>query len=542
MSSIHQTDVLRTSYDVAIVGAGHNGLIAAAYLAKAGKRVVVIESKGGPGGAAISARLFPEFDASISRYAYLISLVPERILSELGIRIATRQRQIASYTPYRDPGGKSCGLVFSNVDPTVSRDSVVSLTGLNSAWDRYQLFQAMQNSLASLIWPTILEPLRSKQEFRSAMTTNTQRRAWRSFVERPLGEAIEEYMDHDVLRGLVLTDGKIGVFTHPHDESLLQNRCFLYHTIGGGTGEWRVPIGGMGQFTQSLASVCLKHGVHFRFNSVAESIVQERAGYDLTFAATSPDMSHGEECETRQAVHASHILVNATPSRFAKLFGRTHQRKNTDEGSVVKMNFLLRRLPRLRDPATPARLAFTGSFHLDEGYQQMQLSYQQAATGGVPSMPPSEVYCHSLTDPSILSDDLCERGFHTLTLFGLDAPYRVFEKDNERVREEFAAAYFRSLDQWCDEPFEECVARSSNGSLCYEVKSPVDLEHEVGLDFGNIFHDQPSWFFAEDATHVGRWGVETDFPNVFNCGSSALRGGAVSGIPGHNAAMAVLGL
>jgi phytoene dehydrogenase-like protein len=96
------------------------------------------------------------------------------------------------------------------------------------------------------------------------------------------------------------------------------------------------------------------------------------------------------------------------------------------------------------------------------------------------------------------------------------------------------------MNQWLEEPLEDCLAVARDGSLCIESKSPVDIEHSLGMYHGNIFHDAPTFPFADNEEQAGTWGVETEFENVFVCGSSAQRGGAVSGIPGHNAAMKVL--
>ena len=102
--------------------------------------------------------------------------------------------------------------------------------------------------------------------------------------------------------------------------------------------------------------------------------------------------------------------------------------------------------------------------------------------------------------------------------------------------------FLESMNQWLEEPLEDCLAVARDGSLCIESKSPVDIEDSLGLYHGNIFQDAPSFPFAQAKHQVGTWGVETEFENVFLCGSSAQRGGAVSGIPGHNAAKKVLEL
>jgi phytoene dehydrogenase-like protein len=205
----------------------------------------------------------------------------------------------------------------------------------------------------------------------------------------------------------------------------------------------------------------------------------------------------------------------------------------------LKVNMLLKRLPRLRAGVSP-KDGFAGTFHIDEGYDGMQRSFEEAGRQALPSKVPCEVYCHTLTDNSILSPELRERGFHTLTLFGLDMPWRLFKDDNEGMRKRALGRCLEGLNSYLAEPIEGCLAVAKDGSPCVEVKSPVDLERELGMYRGNIFHSALSWPFAENRDPVGSWGVETEFPNVFVCGSSARRGGAVSGIPGHNAAMKAL--
>jgi phytoene dehydrogenase-like protein len=200
------------------------------------------------------------------------------------------------------------------------------------------------------------------------------------------------------------------------------------------------------------------------------------------------------------------------------------------------VNILLRRLPRLKAAGVDPRDAFAGTFHIDESYSQMRLSYQQADAGTLPERPPAEIYCHTLTDDSILGPDLRDAGYHTLTLFGLDAPYRLFEADHDARKAEMLRRYLDGLNRVLVEPIEDCLALDVNGAPCIEIKTPQDLERELALNRGNIFHGALSWFFTDDDARVGTWGVETPYERIYRCGSSALRGGAVSGIPGRNTA------
>jgi phytoene dehydrogenase-like protein len=119
-------------------------------------------------------------------------------------------------------------------------------------------------------------------------------------------------------------------------------------------------------------------------------------------------------------------------------------------------------------------------------------------------------------------------------------PYRLFEEDNGKARDEALQRYLAGINRFLEEPIEDCLAKDANGKYCIEAMSPVDLEKKIHLPKGNIFHGDLTWPFAESEEEVGQWGVETECPNLFLCGSSAKRGGAVSGIPGHNAAKKVL--
>jgi phytoene dehydrogenase-like protein len=201
---------------------------------------------------------------------------------------------------------------------------------------------------------------------------------------------------------------------------------------------------------------------------------------------------------------------------------------------------LLKRLPRLRDPRVTPEQAFAGTFHVNEGYEQLQRAYDEATAGRIPSLPPCELYCHTLTDPSILSDELRTAGAHTLTLFGLHMPARLFAPGDERAKAQAVEATLQSVNSVLAEPIEDCLWVDDDGAPCLEARTPTELEAELGLPGGHIFHRDLAWPFAESDEEVGRWGVETRWPNVWLCGAGARRGGCVSGIPGHNAARAVL--
>ncbi|MBO7937476.1 NAD(P)/FAD-dependent oxidoreductase [Streptomyces antibioticus] len=509
------------AYDAVIVGGGHNGLVAAGYLARAGRSVLVLERLDHTGGAAVSTRPFAGVDARLSRYSYLVSLLPEKIVQDLGLRFRVQGRTISSYTPVERDGRPTGLLVGGGEERT--RDAFARLTGGEREYAAWRRFYGMTGEVARRIFPTLTEPLPSRDELRRRIDDDE---AWRVLFEEPIGVAVEERFADDLVRGVVLTDALIGTFADAHDPSLKQNRCFLYHVIGGGTGAWDVPVGGMGALTDALAAAARDAGAVIATGHEAVRIATDGRTAEVTYRTA----------EGEGVASARHVLVNASPQALAELTEDTPP--GPAEGAQLKVNMLLTRLPRLRDTAVDPREAFAGTFHIAEGYRQLAAAHAQAAAGELPTAPPSEIYCHSLTDPSILGADLVERGYQTLTLFGLHTPARLFERDNDAVREELLKATLAQFDAHLAEPLADCLALDADGRPCIEARTPLDLERDLGLPGGNIFHRDLSWPYADEST--GRWGVETPHANVLLCGAGAVRGGGVSGVPGHNAAMAVL--
>ncbi|WP_328395477.1 phytoene desaturase family protein [Nocardia sp. NBC_00416] len=509
--------VMRSRYDVAIVGGGHNGLVAAAYLARAGCSVLVLEQAAAAGGAAVSARVFDGVDIRLSRYSYLVSLLPQRIVRDLGLRFETRKRRISSYTP----AGTS-GLLVDNGSPAATRESFARVTGSDREFAAWQRFYAMTGEVAHAVFPTLTEPLPTRTELRKLVGG----RAWAELFERPLGETVEKYFADDLVRGVVFTDALIGTFTHAHDPSLAQNRCFLYHVIGGGTGDWDVPVGGMGALTDALITAARAAGAELVTGTEVTAMATDGTNAEVRFTGAASG-----------AVAARYVLVNAAPTETARLLGRPAGSK--PEGAQLKINMALTRLPRLRDTAVSAADAFAGTFHIAESYAQLEQAYRDAAAGRFPATPPSEIYCHTLTDSGIAGPGPAR---HTLTLFGLHTPARLFETDPEGAKAAAVTATLAALDAVLAEPLHDCLARDAHGAPCLDTATPVDLERALRLPGGHIFHGELSFPYRAGPadTPAQRWGVDTADRNILRCGASAVRGGGVSGIGGHNAAMAVL--
>ncbi|QKJ18601.1 phytoene desaturase family protein [Microbacterium hominis] len=526
------------AHDVVIIGGGHNALVAAAYLARAGRSVVVLERLDHVGGAAVSERPWAGVDARLSRYSYLVSLLPRRVIDDLGLSVRLRRRRISSYTP--DPGDPSRGILIDNGDAAATAASFLRTTGDASEAARFAAFGERLAPLAQALFPTVTEPLARRAEVRMRLGDDA---LWHDVIEAPLGGMLRRALRTDLARGIALTDGLIGTFATADDESLRQNRCFLYHVIGGGTGDWDVPIGGMGQVTAELERAARESGAELRTSAEVASL--------------SPDGEVALVDGSR--VHARVVLSGVGPAVLDGLLSAAGAAGAAStppagigadaapEGAQVKVNMLLRRLPRLRDGSVAPEAAFAGTFHINETLTQLDRAHAEAAAGGIPDPLPAEIYCHSLTDPSILGPALRAEGAQTLTLFGLQTPHRLMAgADRDAARAALLEAAQRSLDAVLAEPLADCLYEAPDGTPCIEARTTADLEESLGMVAGDIFHGPLAWPWAADdeplETPAQRWGVGTAHDRVLLCGSGARRGGAVSGIGGHNAAMAALEL
>ena len=513
------------SYDAVILGGGHNGLAAAAYLARAGRSCLLLERLPGLGGAAASEYLFDGLDAKVSSYSYLVSLLPERIVEELGLAVRLAARSISSYTPDPRTGGRR-GLMVDGGDAAATAASFRAVTGGEGELRAWQEFYARTARLAGRVFPTLTEPLRSRDQLRAVVGDEDM---WEALFEAPLGEADGRDLRRRAHRGgrpdrRPDRHVRAGARGEPAPESLLPlPRDRPRDRAVASPGRWHgCRLGGSRRRRRCRRGRALDAG---------------RGHWGQLGRIGGPGRFCGAQGE--REVRAGHLLVAGAPAELDRLLGRGTG-EATPEGSQLKVNLLLSRLPRLREEDLDSVRAFTGTFHANETAEQLQRAFEQAQAGAVPELPPCEAYCHSLSDPSILGPELRASGAQTLTVFALHMPARLFAGDHDRARQAALEATIASLDSVLGEPIEDCLLHDSSGRPCLEVRSPLDIEAELRMPGGHIFHRDLSWPFAEQEHEVGTWGVETDDPRIIICGAGARRGGGVSAIPGRNAAMAVL--
>ena len=485
----------------------------------------LLERLGQVGGAAVSTQAFDGVDVRVSRYSYLVSLLPSRIVGDLGAAVQLARRRYSSYTPDPDSAGHT-GLL-------VGRSGTFAAVGAAGDEDGFTAFYQRCRLVTERLWPTLLEPLRNREQARRHVVASgdpAAADAWRAMVDEPIGHAIADAVRSDLIRGVIATDALIGTFARVDDASLRQNICFLYHVLGGGTGDWDVPVGGMGSVTTALAAAAVRHGA------------QITTGADV-YAVEPDGRVRYRVGDDEHLVRGRFVLAGVTPAVLDRLLGA--EPAPLAQGAQVKVNMVLRRLPRLRDDCVAPEQAFTGTFHVNETWTQLDAAYSRAAAGHLPDPLPCEAYCHSLTDPSILSAEVRDAGAHTMTVFGLHTPHSLFEGTDPHVlRDRLTDAVLASLNSVLAERIQSVLLDDAHGRPCIETTTTLDLDRTLSMTAGNIFHGGLSWPFADDDdpldTPARQWGVATAHHRIMLCGSGTRRGGAVSGIGGHNAAMAVL--
>ena len=326
------------TFDVIVMGGGHNGLVAANYLALHGKSVLVLEAAEHVGGATQSVRAFTEFDARLSRYSYLVSLLPDQIVSDLGLNFRTLERAVSSYTPYVKDGVHG-GLYVARDWDQRTAESFRALTGSHSDSDQWRTFYQELAEIAQRIAPTLLQPLPTRAQLKEIVGDEE---VWSYLFERPLGEVLLERFSDDLVQGVILTDGLVGTYASAFD--LQSNICFLYHVMGNGTGQWRVPEGGMGALIDELVRISAVNGVEIAVGSRVTSIGTGSSSISVT-------TSGGDrfECQDVVAATSAHQLhsIMGWPAPTSR------------DGAQLKINLLLKRLPRLKSGDDP-RDAFAG--------------------------------------------------------------------------------------------------------------------------------------------------------------------------------------
>ena len=505
-------------YDAVVIGAGHNGLTCAAYLARAGLRVVVLERTGLVGGACVTEELWPGFRMSTA--AYSLSLLQPQVVADLGLKIDVRARDPVYFTPFPDGGG----LVIPR-DPRGAHDAIAAVSAADA--EAYRHFHDLFAEAARRLGSFLTYPATRKQ-IRRAFRRSEIDGLFDRTVDAAIADVCEEYFESDVMRGLMSSQGITGTAGGPRTPGT--SYVFLHHASGNAVGEvgsWGFVGGGMGAVTQGLADAVRSAGGEIRLEAEVSAVLLDSAR-----------RVSGVALESGEEIDATVVCSNADPKRTVQLVPRTALPREFIEdvdllpsrGTVVKVNCALGGLPRFRGMTGGDA---PGAEHLGMITIAPSIDYlEKACRAAADGLVPDEFFCEAWIQTAS-EDGLAPEGKHTLSIFAQYAPYDPAEGAWDDLRETVGDRVIATMERYAPGLSDLIEHRL--------VLGPRDLEGRFGLTGGNIFHGEllPDWIFDRRPSrpwHRHRLPV----PGLYLCGSGAHPGGGVSGGPGRNAARAVL--
>jgi phytoene dehydrogenase-like protein len=525
-----------TETDVIIIGAGHNGLTCAAYLAMAGLRVKLVDRRKVVGGAAVTEEFHPGFRNSVA--AYTVSLLNPQViadlkLSEHGLQIVERRAQ--NFLPAPDGSYLLTGegRTFQSVAKLSQRDAA----GVEAFNRELEAIADVLRQLVLRAPPNMVEGFGAgsiREAFNALGTANILRRLsleqQRSLLDlftRSAGEMLDDAFESDLVKALYGFDAIVGNYASPYAPGSAY--VMLHHAFGevnGKKGAWGHAIGGMGAITQAMASAARGHGAEIELDSGVREVIVER------------DRAVGVVLENGESMRAKYVASSVNPKLLytqlvpaqalpAAFLDRIRNWRNGS--GTFRMNVALNALPSFTALPGPGD-HLTAGIILGPSLGYMDRAWQDAKTHGWSREPVVEVLI-----PSTLDDTLCPPGQHVASLFCQHvAPQLSDGRSWDDHREEVADLMIATVDQYAPG-----FAASVRGR---QILSPLDLERQFGLLGGDIFHGALTLNQLFSARPMlGHADYRGPLKGLYHCGSGAHPGGGVTGAPGHNAARVILG-
>lgn len=520
-------------YDVIIIGAGHNGLTTAAYLAKAGRSVLVLERREVLGGACVTEEIWP--GCKVSTAAYVNSLLRPEVIRELNLKkhgFEMLPRNPSSFTPFRDGRyllmGPDAALNHREISKFSSKDA-----------DALPKYEAMLLRVADFLEPMLNETPPNPFSLRPSQLWQLAKIGWRfrklgkdaaDAIEILTGAArpiLDRWFESEQLKVTLATDAVIGAFASP---SMPGTAYVLFHHVmgecNGVRGVWGYVRGGMGGISNAIAAAAQEHGAEIRTNAAVAKIIA------VNGRATGVVLADGTEIHGK--VIASCADANVT---FNKLF---HRRQLPDDylkaidaidytSATCKINVLLSEPPNFSAcPGNTVGPQHHGTMHICPDFETLERAYDDAKHGR-----PSQTPIIEATLPTSVDQTLAPAGKHILSMFVQYAPTHLKNGTWDDERDRFADRCFEVMDRYAPNFSKSVLAR--------QVLTPLDLERTFGLTGGNIFQGSMSLsklFFLRPS--LGYADYRTPIRGLYLCGSAAHPGGGVIAAAGRNAAREIL--
>ena len=508
-------------YDAIVIGAGHNGLIAANYLARAGKRTLVLERRPLIGGATVTEEPFPGYRLSTCSYVCNL-LLPEVVRDFDLIRHGYDVRPFDPqyFVPF--PDGR---YFMSFLDGAKTREQIAKFSRKDVR--AYDAYWAMWDRILARMRPLLERDAPSEEELAAAFSGPHGDADRQTLIEASIAEVLDRFFESEQIKAPLCTGGVIGVNAGPRTPGTAYVK--FHHLIGnlnGHQGAWGFVRGGMGRIAEALAAAGRELGVDIATDvEVAEiEVVEGRA--------------RGVRLVDGRRYTADIVLSNADPQRtFLDLTGERHLPADyvaavkglRVKGSVVKVLLGLGELPDFTAcPGTAVGPQHTGGIVINPSVDYLDAAWQDCAAGRPSRRPFMDCYIQTATE-----DGLAPPGEHTLSLFVQYTPYDLAEGTWETRRDEIGANIVETLADF--------APNVPNAIEHMQVLGPRDIERTIGITGGNIFHGEimPDQMFAGRPV-PGYPSYRTPVDGLYLCGSGAWPGGAVFGAPGRNCAMRVL--
>jgi phytoene dehydrogenase-like protein len=524
---------MTVSRNVVVIGGGHNGLVAAAYLARSGLSTLVCERREVLGGAAVSEHPFGP-DYTVTSLSYVVSLLPPGLIRDLGL--PRHGYHVFPQGPYFAPRCDGRYLSLPD-DPVARRAQIAKFSERDaSAYDGYQAHLARLGEILGPLLDEIPPRLGSRRPpdlWRQGLLL----RHLRKLDERgavdvtrlltgSIADLVERYFESDALRGLLSVSGVIGTWAGPRSGGTAY--VTLHHHIGdtdGHAGAWGFPRGGMGGVTSALAAAARSFGAELRTGAEVAAI-RTRAGQ-----VTGVTLASGEDIDAATVITTAHPQISflrlldpaVLPAGFVEDIRSWQTRSGT-----VKINLALARLPGFASHPEFDPQVHGGTIVLAESLDDIETAFQEAVSGRPSSAPFADICI-----PSVFDDSLAPAGQHVMSLFTQWVPHQYADAPVEGELSAYADRVIARV---------EAVAPGFTDSILHrQVIGPHQMQEEYGLIGGNIFHGELSlgqMFHARPA--AGYADLRTPVRGLYQAGSATHGGGGVTGIPGRNVVRQVL--
>ena len=508
-------------YDAIVVGAGHNGLIAAGYLAKAGKRVLVLERRSIIGGATVTEEWFPGY--RLSTCSYVCNLLLPEVIADLELEpygYDVRPFDPQYFVPFPDGSYFMSFLDGRKTCEQIAKFSKRDVAGYDAYW-------TMWDRILARMRPLLLQPAPSWDQIEARFSGPQGQDDWRTLTRKSIAELLDEYFESEQIKAPLSTGGVIGVNAGPMTPGTAYVKYHhLIGSIAGHQGAWGFVRGGMGSIPKAIAAFDREHGVDIAIEcEVAEIEIQDGSATGV------------RTVEGRRYL-ADIILSNADPTRtFLGMVGESHLpaafadgvKRIKVKGSVVKVLMALGELPNFTAmPGTTVGPQHTGGIVINPSVEYLETAWDDCKRGHPSRRPFMDCYIQTATE-----EGLTPPGKHTMSLFVQYAPYDLAEGSWDQRRGEIGANIIDTLAMF--------APNISNAIEHLEVLGPPDIERTIGITGGNIFHGEilPDQMFGYRPV-PGFSDYRTPVDRLYLCGSGAWPGGAVFGAPGRNCALEAL--